>query len=147
MRFRFLAVVPVAAALLASGWLLGDDPKKSDADPPPRYKGTLPANFKKIGLSAEQKTNIYKIQAVYGAKIDALTQKIAELKADERAEIDKVLTDAQKQMLRDLRTGDIAKPKDPEKKTDGDSDKKPTAADKKADPDSKKASDKDKDKN
>jgi len=43
-------------------------PKKDD--PPVKVKGFLPMNWGKIGLSDDQKQEIYKIQAKYGGEID-----------------------------------------------------------------------------
>jgi hypothetical protein len=116
--------------VVSGGWLLSDEPKKSD-DPPPRVKGMLPAHFKQLGLSADQRTAIYKVQASYGAKIDALTQKILELRAEEKAEIDKVLTEAQRARLRELKAGDdTTKAKEPTTKSDTDKKPEPEKKDK-----------------
>jgi hypothetical protein len=104
LRLR-VGVSVLAALLLAGGWLLGDDPKKGDT-PPPRVKGMLPQNYKKLGLTDQQTQEIYRIRGRYGAKIDALKQQIAELQEEERAEAEKVLTDAQKARLKELRLGD-----------------------------------------
>lgn len=72
-------------------------------DPAPKYKGTLPSGWKKIGLDDTQIQKIYKIQAEYRGKIDALEQKVKALREEERAEMEKVLTTAQKDRLRELR--------------------------------------------
>jgi hypothetical protein len=121
--------------VVSGGWLLSDEPKKSD-DPPPRVKGMLPAHFKQLGLSQDQVREIYKIQSVYGAKVDVLVQKIRELKAEEKGEIDKLLTDAQRARLRELKAGDDGTSKTKEPATKADTDKKDTT-DKKPAPDKK----------
>jgi hypothetical protein len=115
----------LAVGLLAGGWLLGDDPKKAD-DPPPKAKGTLPAHFKKLGLSDKQIQDIYKIQAGYHDKAEALQAQLDELKKAEKADIEKLLTDDQKARLKELQTGDTTPPP-PDAK---DKDKPPASTDK-----------------
>jgi hypothetical protein len=144
VRARWLLLGVVAVVLLAGGWSLGDDKKTDDKKPdekkdtPATLRGQLPANYKKLGLSDEQKQKIYKIQGEYRTKILELSEQIKKLTADERAEYMKVLTDAQKARLKELQTGEDSKVAD--KKPD---DKKPD--DKKPDdkkPDDKKPDDK-----
>jgi hypothetical protein len=121
--FVRLGVPVVAVLFLAGGWLLGEDPKKP-ADPkdpvPVPVKGMLPANWKKLGLTDTQTREVYRIRAAYAAKIDVLKRQIAELVGEEKVELDKVLTDAQKARLKELKLGEPTKPKDP-----GDSKDKP----------------------
>ncbi len=62
----------------------------------------LPANWAKLGLSAEQKTKVYNIQTDYKAKIDALAKQIDDLKKKEKSELEAVLTDGQKTRLREI---------------------------------------------
>jgi hypothetical protein len=95
IRLRVLFGV-LAAALVICGLSLGDDPA-------PRARGTLPPNWKKIGLEPAQVQKIYKIQSEYRGKIEALEVQIRKLRADERAEMEKVLTKAQKDRLKELR--------------------------------------------
>jgi hypothetical protein len=118
--FRMRAGVPVVAALLlAGGWLMGEDPKKTDdpKDPVVIPKGTLPANWKKLGLSDTQVREVHRIRGTYAAKIDDLKKKIAELQAEEKVELEKVLTEAQKARLKELKLGEApAKPTDPKDK-------------------------------
>jgi hypothetical protein len=103
---RLRAVVTVlAVALLVTGWSLGDDPK----DPPPP-RGTLPANFKKLGLTDEQREAILKVRGTYAAKVAALRRQITQLQKEEREELEKLLTDAQKARLKEIRVGET-KPK------------------------------------
>ena len=118
----FAGVAALAVAVLAGGWLMGDDKKPDDA----KVTGHLPAHFKKLGLSDKQTQDIYKIEASYKEKIDALQQQIDDLKKAEHADIQNVLTDAQKTALKALETGDptdASPPKD-----------KPTTPDKPATP-------------
>lgn len=66
-----------------------DDPKKA--------KGMLPAGFKDLGLTADQKGKIYSIQAEYKTKTAELEKKLKELRFMESQEIFKVLTDDQRE--------------------------------------------------
>jgi hypothetical protein len=53
-------------------------------------------------LSDEQKQQIYSIQATYRGKIDALDRQIRDLRNKERADLRKVLTDAQRSHLKEI---------------------------------------------
>jgi Spy/CpxP family protein refolding chaperone len=65
--------------------------------------GRLPPGFAKLGLSDEQKQKIYKIQAEYQSKIQALRAQIKKLEEEERTQIFSVLTPGQKELYRKLR--------------------------------------------
>jgi TolA-binding protein len=109
MKLRlFAGLTALAVAVIAGGWLMGDDKKPDD----PKVRGQLPAHFKKLGLTDAQVQSIYKIEASYKEKIDALQQQIDDLKKAEHADVDNVLTDAQKTALKGLQTGDAAPDKD-----------------------------------
>jgi Spy/CpxP family protein refolding chaperone len=120
LRLRFV-LAALMVSLLGIGWLLRD----SSHAALPKIRGTLPANFGKLGLSTEQKQKIYKIRKTYREQIDDLKAKIADLRRKERAEFEKVLTPEQAKKLRELRTGE----KEPEPKKDK---KKKAKKDKKA---------------
>lgn len=97
MRFvRFTAFLVLFAGITA-GALVGQD--KSSAT---KAKGTLPANWNKLGLSDEQKAKVYDIQTKYRAKIDDVKKQIAELQEKERKESIAVLTDTQRKKLKDI---------------------------------------------
>jgi hypothetical protein len=114
-----LGVMALVVALFAGGWLMGDDPKgKDDKDPPAKIKGTLPKYWKKLGLSEEQVQKVYKIQADYQAKIAELDRKKEALIKEEKAEREKILTEAQKALLKEIILGET--PKDKDKLTDKD---------------------------
>ena len=102
----FVGAAAIAVALLAGGWLLGDDKKPDDKDAP-KVKGQLPRDFKKLGLSDKQIQDIYKIEATYHDQISTLQQKIDDLKKAEHDDVDNVLTDEQKAHLKEIRTADI----------------------------------------
>jgi hypothetical protein len=138
MLSRLRVGVPVVVALLlAAGWLVGQT--RSPDEPPPRMKGVLPPNFKKLGLTDEQTREIYKIRGTYAAKVEALKQQIRDLHTQEMGEIEKLLTEAQKLRLRELKLGEPTRPKEPDTKAEPD---KKAVPDKKAEPDKKSDSDK-----
>ncbi len=63
----------------------------------------LPAPYGKIGLSEEQRKKIYDIQNKYEPQIDELEKKIEDLKKQQAAEVETVLTANQKAELVNLR--------------------------------------------
>ena len=101
----YLGVTALAVGLLAGGFLMGDD-KKPD-EPATKLKGKLPAHFKKLGLSDKQLQEIFKIEAGYADKIDALQKQLADMKKAEHNEVVNVLTDEQKAHLKELLTADV----------------------------------------
>ncbi len=72
---------------------------------PLRLRGTLPANWKKIGLTDTQVQEIYKVQSKHNDEIDKLEAKIKELKTARDKEMKAVLTPEQKKRLDDIVTG------------------------------------------
>jgi len=117
MRQLRMGVTTLAALLLAAGWLVGQDKEKKESKKPEveakkedgsgvKIKGFLPANFKKLGLSEDQKQQIYRIQGTYREKIAALDKQKAELKKQEKAEVAKVLTPAQQARLKEITSGE-----------------------------------------
>ena len=65
----------------------------------------LPNNYGKLGLTAEQKNEIYAIQARHNGQIDALEEQIRQLKEHRDAEIVAVLSDKQREKLMGLVDG------------------------------------------
>jgi hypothetical protein len=122
-----IAVTALAVGVLAGGWLFGDDKKPDD---PTKSKGTLPQHYKKLGLTDKQQQDIYKIQAGYHDKIEDLQRQLDDLKKQEKADIEKVLTDDQKARLKELLIGDL----DKDKTAPADKDKAPPADKDKAAP-------------
>jgi len=102
--FRVRGLCGVLALLLAVSVLVAADTKADPdkKDPDPKAKGTLRANWKKLGLSDDQVQKIYKVQTDYRTKIDVLEQQIKDLRAQEFADQVKVLTEAQKARLKEL---------------------------------------------
>ena len=87
----------VALVVVLVGALQGQDKAQ-----PSKIKGTLPANWGKIGLSDEQKQQIYKVQADYRDKIEPLEKQIRDLKGKEKQAMEAVLNDDQKKLLKDI---------------------------------------------
>ena len=108
-RRRFIASMLIVG-LLTSGFLMGED-KKTDKEPVFITK-KLPVGFSKLGLSQKQKTEIYKIRAKYSSKIDELKQQIADLQKKEKSDVENVLTDGQKTLLKEIRAGGSTKEKE-----------------------------------
>jgi hypothetical protein len=105
---RVCLAVLLGSMFVLSGGLVGQEPKKDDPkkdDPPVKLKGTLPMNWKKIGLSDDQVQSIYKIQGKYNKEIDELEAKVKDLKATKDKEMKAVLTPDQKKKLDDILTG------------------------------------------
>lgn len=63
----------------------------------------LPNYYGQIGISDRQRERIYTLQGEYNSQIDDLQSRIDELKAERDAEIEAVLTDAQRNRLEDRR--------------------------------------------
>ena len=80
-----------------------EEPKKSD--PPAKVKGTLPANWGKLGLTDTQVQEIYKIRNKHNEEIAKLKAKIAELESTRDKESKAVLTAEQKKRLDEILTG------------------------------------------
>ncbi len=121
MKKVFCGSCLMVAVLLVSGAAVTGQDKK-DA---PKAKGTLPANFGKLGLSEEQKAKIHAISADYKSRLAAIRAQEDELKAKQRKEFESVLTDAQVEQLRKLQTGDTGDKK-PEAPKPANGEKKPT---------------------
>ena len=68
----------------------------------PPYR-RVPDNFGKIGLSTQQREDIYAIRGQYRAELAELQQRIEELENNEMSECEAVLTDSQRTLLQQLR--------------------------------------------
>lgn len=91
-----IGMLALAVAFVLSGGLRGDDKKDLPA------KGQLPAQWKKLGLTDEQIKKVYSIQTEYRGKVAELEEKVKDLKKQERTDLEKVLTDAQKARLKEI---------------------------------------------
>lgn len=104
-----------ALVLVMGGSLLGQDKKDSA-----KAKGTLPQNWSKLGLTDTQKQDIYKVQTEFRGKIEDLQAQVKKLQNDERTELQKILTDAQKARLKEILLEKAGDDKAPPKKDKGD---------------------------
>jgi Spy/CpxP family protein refolding chaperone len=93
-RARLLLCLALTV-LIVGGSLFGDDKA------PPK-RGILPAGWRKLGLSDEQKQKVFAVQERYRGQIRELESKIKELRARRQDEMMSVLTPDQRQQLRKL---------------------------------------------
>ncbi len=80
-----------------------------------KKKGILPPNYGKIGLTDEQKQDIYKILAKYKGEGDELSLKLKELNIKRSLEIEKILNEDQKKALKKLNDAKTRKAEEPKK--------------------------------
>ena len=76
-------------------------PTESPTDPV-KFKGFLPQNWKQLGLTDQQKQDIYRKQTQYKIKIKTLQDQLEKTKSEERKDLESVLTDEQKKRLREI---------------------------------------------
>lgn len=116
-----------AAVLLAPSAATAQDPKPpqeppkpgaTKPEPAPAGRGQLPPYWKQLGLSEQQKAQVFAAQSKYRTRIADLERQIKELRAEEQKELAKILTDEQRTKLRELVTSRTpgAGEKPPEKK-------------------------------
>src|SRR5262245_44139298 len=96
MRWSILCVLVLVLSFVAAQ-------EKKD-----KVRGVLPLNYRRLNLTDEQLKRVYKISADYRAKIAELEKQIDKLKAEQAAEMEKVLTAEQQKKLRELKTGERA---------------------------------------
>lgn len=112
MQPRLWLALGLGMALLIAGdygWAQDGKDAKKEETPPQRLRGQLPPNYRKLGLSDEQVQKIYRIQADYQAKVKELEEQIKKLKSQEKSEIEKVLTKAQRDRLKEIISGEEKK--------------------------------------
>lgn len=109
-RVRIVSVLTLAVFVgLAVGQDKKPDDKKGEEKPQAgavKLKGYLPQHFKKLGRRDDQLQAVYKIRASSKAKQDELKEKIEKVRADEKADLEKVLSADQLKRLKALRAGD-----------------------------------------
>lgn len=76
--------------------------KAAQAEKSDQEKGRLPANYGKLGLTEAQKNSIYEVQKKYKSQLDDLEKQLDALKAKRDGEVEAVLSDAQRKILKDL---------------------------------------------
>jgi hypothetical protein len=126
-RQRLVLMGVLAAAMMATGGLFGDDVIM-------KGKKGLPPLWSKLGLSDEQKKQVQSIQTSYGVKIAALQDQIKRMQSEERTMMVKILTSSQRDHLKEIAAEKAGV-------VDSDADSKSTASDGKK-KDTKKESDK-----
>jgi TolA-binding protein len=108
MSQRFASTVVAASLALALGTQLLVEStvgqEKSASKPTPtkvskKLSGRLPPHYGKLGISSEQRTEIYGIQATYKKQITDLQKQIDELREKQGTEVTGVLTSDQKKKL------------------------------------------------
>ena len=77
-------VVLLAVSALCEACALAQEKKDTL---PAKTKGSLPANWKKLGLTDEQTQKVYKVRADYAKQKAALTKQLNDLKAQERLKL------------------------------------------------------------
>jgi Spy/CpxP family protein refolding chaperone len=86
------------------------DPGKADPGKDEKLKGFLPMYWKNLGLTESQKQQVYKVQADYKKKLEALEQQIEQLKEARRKDLEAILTEQQKAELRKILQGKAPSP-------------------------------------
>ncbi|HEY7154849.1 MAG TPA: hypothetical protein VH575_12880 [Gemmataceae bacterium] len=81
-----------------------EDKKKADEAPAPIVvKTSLPRGWKSLGLSDKQKQQVLTTRARFAVRRKTLEEQIKALKDEEMTALEKLLTDAQRQRLKELR--------------------------------------------
>jgi hypothetical protein len=88
----------VVSALLLVGFVLADEKTATTTI----TKGRLPTSWSKLGLTDAQKTQVAQVQAKYRTQMESLRQQLRAVEQQQRAELDKILTDAQRARLREI---------------------------------------------
>src|SRR5262245_31093085 len=112
--FKTRAFALLATLLLFPvAWVLCQElePPKAKDEPAKATKPALPKGWLKLGLTDAQKQESYKVRARFGEPIRRLQEQLDALKAEERAELEKILTPEQRKQLRGIIDGE--KPKEP----------------------------------
>jgi len=78
----------------------------------------LPSKFGKLGLTDAQKTKVYDVQEKHESEIESLNEKLKLAKAKRDAEVEAVLTPAQKKLLLEMSATKTEEKKTEEKKTE-----------------------------
>ena len=73
--------------------------KSTGKTAPPDVTHRVPAGYSKLGLTDQQKEKLYKIQAEYYPKIQALEKQVTSLREKREKEFESVLTAPQKRLL------------------------------------------------
>jgi hypothetical protein len=105
----FAAIVALGALPLGAQEPKKADSKPADAPPPAAVKKAfdparrVPDFFGQVGLTQDQREEIYKIRSKHLQKLGELEKQIAQVRAEMLQECEKLLSDTQKQMLESRR--------------------------------------------
>src|SRR4051812_17948820 len=100
--FGFVLASVIALPLAAQEPSKG---KSTDPQKPPIEKKVfdasrrVPSHFGQIGLTPEQKEEIYKIRGKHQSQIESLQKQIAQLQGEMMTECESILSESQKQLL------------------------------------------------
>lgn len=75
-----------------------------DTQPARRVRGRLPQYWSRLGLSDQQKKDVFAARTKYQDQIDELMHKVDKLRHDQRVAMEQVLTPGQKARLREIIT-------------------------------------------
>ena len=81
------------------------DDKKADAPEPIIVRAQLPRLWSKLGLTDQQRKQIYRVRATYAVKMEKLKKEMEELRLKEIADTEAILTENQRSRLKELRSG------------------------------------------
>jgi hypothetical protein len=99
--FPGLAVFLMLGTVTMSAQEPGGDPARKAVNPSHR----VPPFFGQVGLTPDQRQKVYSVREKYAARVADLKKQIADVQAEELADCEKVLTDTQKQLLNQFRSG------------------------------------------
>jgi hypothetical protein len=107
-RIQALALtigVLLTAAVAAQDKLIKDKDKKSAEPEPIVISKQLPRGWKTLGLTEKQKKEVYRVRAAFAAKLQKLEEAKKALRLKESADLEAILTEAQRSRLKELRGG------------------------------------------
>jgi Spy/CpxP family protein refolding chaperone len=102
---RLLLAIVLLAGMVTPAVVGQDKAKVKEKETPGKMRGQLPPNYGKLGLSDEQKQKIYVIRDKFRVKLEELQKEINDLREQERKDMEKVLTSAQRDRLREIIAG------------------------------------------
>jgi len=98
-----LSLIGTAACFLLVVTLLHGDEKPTTKDDKQTAKPGLPVYFEKLSLTESQRRRVKAIRETYENRIKDLEEQLRGLRKKERADMENVLTDDQKEKLQQLR--------------------------------------------
>jgi hypothetical protein len=106
---RRIQVVTLALGVALAATVIGQESRdkgKAPAEPEPIViSKQLPRGWKTLGLTEKQKKEVYKVRAAFAVKIEKLQEEMKALRLKEAADLEAILTEAQRSRLKELRGG------------------------------------------